>query len=335
MEMKAFMKVCGIIALALLGAGIVFTICGFIIGSPEEIAQGVERATDGKIALHLDPNDSNFGIMIGNYSISDLDGFLDSYVDDKIYDLDDSDVIYDGDAKIQKGDIEPYCLSCKGIENLEISAGGCNFSIVYSDDDDFWIEAKKVGKLQVDAKGDKLVVKSTRTGKVSGAEIKDTEIKLYVPQNIKFDQIKIDLGAGVLSSALLQAKSVAAKIGAGNVAIDGCVSDKMNVNVGAGDFYVYKMAVGELNCEVGMGNISLAGKLNKDAKIECSMGNVEVYLEQPEKEFNYKVEASMGNVNLGEESFAGLAKEKKVDNDADKTIQIQCAMGNVNLEFAE
>ena len=331
--MKTFMKVCGIIALILLGAGTVFTIMGFVFGGPGLIAEGVSKATGGRVAFDLDLDDGDYGIRVGDYSTNDIGNMLEAFMDNAVFSLGDKSDIFDANVEIETGNIEYHEMDFDGVDDLKINMEGCNFQIGISEDDKFYLEAEDIEEMQVYAKDDTLYVKSSRSGEVTGAMIKDSEIRLYIPENYSFDKVEIDLGAGFLHVEQIKAKKIEAKIGAGEVEIGGCNSDKLEINVGAGNFTVHDMEIGELNCEVGMGNVFLNGAISGDAKAECSMGNISLALENDITDFNYKLEASMGNITLDGKEYAGFASEKKIDNQASKTIKLQCNMGNIDVSF--
>lgn len=333
--MKTFMKTCGILALVLLGAGIVLTICGLTLGGPREIARSVEQVTNGNLSLDLDTSDGNYGITFGNYSVGDLKELLGSVFDSNVYEVNDFETVYDDNEKVLSGTIDRWQIEGEDIKKLKADIGGYHFIMLPSEDDHFWISAKEVNKMQAYTKGDALYLKATRKGTLSSNAIWNSVITLYVPAEYRFEKMELEMGAGVLNADALNAEKIALKIGAGEVTIEKCISDELQVDVGAGAFSINDMFLKKLNCEVGMGDIALNGSLLGDAKMECAMGNISMMLSNDEKDFNYKLEAAMGNIDLGEQSYSGLAKEKEIDNGASRTLKLQCSMGNISVNFSD
>lgn len=336
--MKSFMKICGIIALILFGAGVAFTVIGVTIGGPTLINEGISAATDGRLGIHMDYSNGDFGLTVGDYSTDDISRFLDSVMGHGVINLGDKSTSYDLEesvASIENGSVEYHELACAGVEELKIHVEGCSLVIEKSSEDDFWLEAKDVEMLQAYAKGDTLYLTSTCTGKVTTSMIKDAVITLYIPQGYYFDRVEIDLGAGEVEAEEIFAKELTAKIGAGKVVIDQCDADKLDINVGAGDFEVDDVQTDELKCEVGMGNISLSGTINGDAKAECIMGNISLKLSNAETDFDYKLEAYEGNITLGGKEHSKLVSEEKIDNDASQKMKLKCSMGNIDVSFEE
>ena len=331
--MKSFMKICGIAALILLGAGMVFTIMGFVFGGPALIAEGVSRATGGRVQFDLGLDDGDYGIRVGDYSTNDIGNLLDSIFDNATFNMGGKSNNFDTDEKVETGCVEYHEVDFYGVDDFKIDVEGCTLLIKYSDDDRFYLEAENIEEMQAYAKGDTLYVKSSRSGKVTGSMIRESVITLYLPEGYTFDKAEINMGAGFLSVEQLIAKEVEAKIGAGEVDLSTCDCDKLDINVGAGDFSIHDMQIGELKCVVGMGNITLNGTISEDAKAECSMGNISLNLANEVTDFDYKLEASVGNITLDGEQYAGLASEKKIDHQAEHTMKLQCAMGNIDVSF--
>ena len=42
-----------------------------------------------------------------------------------------------------------------------------------------------------------------------------------------------------------------------------------------------------------------------------------------------------GDVTIGNESFGGIAGEREIDNNASADINVECAMGSVEITFTE
>lgn len=330
--MKGFIKGCLITALVLLGAGVALTISGVFLTDKEQVAKSVETVTGGRVTVDLDPSDGTFGITAGDYSTDDLKNALGSILDNKIYDLNDYGTVYEAYEETLSGDAN-LNFEKEGVSKLKLDVGGCTLQVLTAEDDNFSVKANHVDKLQSYVKGNTLYLKSTRSGKVSGQDIKRSEIILYVPDDFSFEEADVEVGAGLMNFADLRAKKTSIDLGAGQVIIGKCTSEDLSVKVGAGDLTIHEMNVKELNCEVGVGNLELTGELKGNAKAKCSMGNVTLNLSNKPSDFNYKLESSMGNIDLGSEKYSGLAAEKKIDNDAPYTVKLECSMGNIDVNF--
>ena len=188
-------------------------------------------------------------------------------------------------------------------------------------------------KLQAYVDGDTLHLVSTKNGSITGSDIKKTEIILYVPADFAFDKAKLDLGAGALKAETIVAKKIEFKLGAGDVEVKTLDCDDLELKVGAGSVRIKDASVGKAKSEVGAGSIEINGSIDGDAEFSCAAGNIDITLTNDYNDFDYKVDCSAGNVQLGDKKYTGLNKSAKIDNDAKNDMEIKCKAGNVKVVF--
>jgi len=317
--MKGFMKVCGAAALIMCIAGIILAVLAGSIRGRSAINDVVESVTGGKVHINFE-DWWGWGVQ-----------FADS-VDDSKFDLGDSDM-FDREREILKGDIDKYNLG-SDIRDMEIEVGGCRFTTKNSDDGNFYLEAEKATKFQGYVKGKTLHIKSV-TSSVRLNDLGDCRITLYIPEGFSFDEAEIEMGAGVLETGGLNAKKVSLDVGAGQITVRGISASEAELSVGVGQIELYDMNVDDLSAEVGMGELVAEGEIGSHADIECAMGNVELGIKGHQDDFNYKLSGSMGNLDLGEESYSGFSQSKRIDNGAAKNMDVDCSMGNISIRFTE
>lgn len=316
-NMKKFMKGCAITALCLIVIGFTFaTVAGTVRGRTT-IQNVVESVTGGRIRFDLDDLFDEWGLNVFDnidYSVGDNIGFNRYY-------------------STLSGTIDKYSLG-SDINELDIEVGACSFTTKTSTDDNFYIEVKNAGKFQGYVEDATLYIKSSVTGKRWGIS-NTNEIIIYIPEGAYFDNADIEVGAGMLEFDGLTADRANLEVGAGQITLSDMQVNDLKASVGMGQITLKEMSVENLDAEVGMGQLSAEGLITGDASIECSMGNVILKLEGSQQDFNYELSKAMGNVTLGKESSSGFASERYVDNNSDKTMDIECAMGNVTIRFTE
>ena len=332
--MKGFIKGCGIVVLFLLGAGLALTIAGCALGGPQQITNVVRDVTDGKVNINLDPSGDNWGINIGGVSSDDVKDALKGIMDNKIYDMDDFGSLFNNGKETLSGDVEKYRIDASDIEKLRLDIGGCELTIKESEDDDFWAEAKNVQKFQTYVDGNTLrVVNTSKEKNLTGLNIKNMKITLYVPSDFVCEKAEVELGAGILLSEGFVAKKAEFKIGAGELKLGSMDCDDVEIEVGAGNVEIARANLDKLEVKIGAGNMSLEGSIHKDAKVKCSLGNINLKLKNAFDDFDYRVECAAGNINLNGKQYTGLAKEEKIDNEADQDMKLECAAGNIEVMF--
>ena len=321
--MKRFMKGCAITAL-------IFVVLGLILGIAAGNARGriaiedtVEAITGGRVRLQLGGFDSLR--EAGDDLMDQLEG-------QGFYDIEDAVPFVDG-YDILEGDVERYALN-GNIRNLDIEIGGCVLYLEQSPDEGFYLEAKNAKKLQGYVEGDTLYVKALRNGNISiWNDIKNCKITLYVPWGVYFDSADLSVGGGQILIDELNAGELFLEAGAGEITAENLQADTLEMNVGAGNIELYEFETRSLYGEVGVGFLFLQGNVTEYGDIQCSMGSVEMYLEMKERDYNYAVECGMGSVEIGNRAYSGLSREQYVDNGAARRLDVNCAMGSVEIYF--
>lgn len=314
--MRKFMKGCAITALILLVLGVGLAVVAGAVTGTATVSEVLEAVTHGKVHVNLGAVD-DWGVFVGEE-------------DEVLYDISES-MIFDGLYDILKGDVERYSLE-GDVRELNLEVGGCVLFLEESDDSGFYVEATNTGKFQCYVKGGTLYVKSTRSAK-HWDDIKKCEITLYIPKDYSFDSVEISFGAGLLESGSLVTEKAEVEVGAGQITLDSLRASKCSIEVGAGNIEISDMNVNKLEAEVGVGQLTAEGSILEKADIECAMGNVELVLNGSEEDFDYNLQAAMGNINIGGASYSGVGYEKELDNHADKKMAIECSMGNVGIYF--
>lgn len=320
--MGKFMKGCAITALILVVLGLAMVVTGGTVVGTDTVKEMVSQITDGNLHINLG-GEEGFGIFF------DEDALFGTEIN---YDISEN-MIFENGYEIWHGDVEKHAVG-SNVQGLNIEAAGCQFLLRESGDSQFHIEAEETGKLQCYIKNEVLYVKATRDVD-DWDDFDDCEIILYIPADYSLGKTEIELGAGLLEMDVLIADEIDLEVGAGQITANYLRADKCNVEVGMGEILIDDMHVTNVNAEVGMGHLEMKGTVSGDINGECAMGAMELYLTGREEAFNYTIKAAMGNVSLDGQDYSGLAQDKVVKNDADKEITLECAMGNIQLEFEE
>ena len=353
--MKKFMKGCAITALIMIVLGIVMAAAAGTVRGSEVIAQVVERATGGKVHANLGLGmfkNGSWGIFV-----DDDDWDNDDWDDD---DWDDDDWDYSGSghhgedasrsslpgtgqSASESGSLNSSRDSGSAagtgeftpeqVRELDIEVGGCSFEILPSETGLFYLESQGAGNVRFYLEGDELHVESWNTKVVSGPWTES--IQLYVPENCVSREINGELGAGELSLSNLEADEVSLEVGAGAIQAERLYARETDVSVGVGRLELYDMDTQILEGEVGMGELAVSGDIDRSGKLECSMGNLNIKLDGDEKDFNYRLEAEAGTIDLNGSRYSGFSRERRIDNGAAKDLEIECSVGNVSVQFTE
>ena len=344
--MKKFMIGCAYTAVVLIVIGMVMGTVASRIKGRTTIEDVVESVTGGRVKIGLDPF-SSWGIQVGENDfigwMNDMD-FPDENVwleeTDFLEHIDEPDFLehiddigFDSRYSILRGNVDRYSLG-SDIRELNFEVGACAFTTKVSPDENFYLEANYAGKFQGYVEDNTLYIRSSSSVK-RWDDLNGCQITFYIPESVYFDSADIEVGAGRLSFDRLQADKVELAVGAGQITLNDLMAEELEVSVGLGQIKLKEVNVGELDAEVGLGDFTLSGTLDGDADMTCSMGNVSLRLEGSQRDFNYELSKALGNVTLGNSGSSGFSSQKYIDNNASKTIGIDCAMGNVSVQFVQ
>lgn len=123
-----------------------------------------------------------------------------------------------------------------------------------------------------------------------------------------------------------------AKVGIGALYIEDIDILDMEIDASAGEAKVTDVSVNSLDAKAGAGEIVFSGSIRGEADVECTVGRVELILKNAKEEYDYELKCGLGEVNIGEEEF-GPSVNKKIYNQAGKTIEAECGLGEITIDF--
>lgn len=146
----------------------------------------------------------------------------------------------------------------------------------------------------------------------------DEELNLmvYLPEK-GYGELKIELGAGQFEAQELKAEEI-------------------EIQMGAGECEIQRIEAGkEAKLQVGAGRIWLGAFSGKKLSGECAAGEMDIWLEGGYEDYNYDIACAAGEILLDGESRTGLVYREKIDNKADKKVELNCAIGTVQINFLD
>lgn len=304
-NMKKFMKGCAWTALILIVVGFVLVFTAGSVKGAEEIRDVVDKVTDGRVRVDFTE--------------------LFAMEESAKYEIDEN-MIFDDAFEIFNGDINKN-FAGETVCKLDVEVGGCQFRIKESAEDYFRVAAEGTRKFQGYVAGETLFIKGTmKTGDHS-------EIILYVPKDFVFERMDMELGAGAMDLGDIRAEKLDLEVGAGQITA-GCLAvEELLVSAGMGEIIIEDIQTQKLDAAVGMGNLQAKGMVTEKVSVECAMGNINLRLEGMETDYDYEIACGMGSVTIGENTYNGLDNEKSVNNAADRKMDVECAVGNVEIQF--
>ena len=224
------------------------------------------------------------------------------YLDDGFY-ID----IHRGSNSVKHSDMEILEFDIQDVRKVEMELAASEVEIRNVDASEKHLSVSTNGKYEIYTKEGVLHIEKER-----GTE--DDQLILEVPANMVFESVEISAGASVIQIDYLETKEFDAEIGAGEMIVNDLQADQTELEIGAGEVIIDYANV--QTCEISVG-----------------MGNAEICLAGEEEDYNYEIDCAAGNIDIGNESFGGIASEKIINYHADADIKIECGMGNVTIGF--
>lgn len=298
--MKKLTRFLGVMIAILFLGGIVLVIIGWQMVGWQGMGQMVSEVSKGKVSFE------------DGVKIEFLDKFEAVLDKNALFHIGDRDMFTDG-KEVWKGDVEKTKVASDSVTDWNLELGGCEFVMKPSEDDSYYVEYRGKGKSQAYTKGDELFVKVLNSSSIDFAK-EENCFTLYVPAKVELEKVEIELGAGKASVSDIYAEDVKIQVGAGELILEDAEFEKVKV-------------------EVGAGKCTITGDVTDEIKAECAMGSLELKLKGEEEDFDYDIEAVSGSISVDNKEYSGLAKEKEIDNDADKKMELECAMGSIEVRF--
>ncbi len=212
-----------------------------------------------------------------------------------IYDI-DTEEWFEEDQITYSGKSEYTKISTGTVSRLNIQTAGCQVTILPTDEEDFYCSFNNMKKVQIYQENEQLIIKAVRDT-VLKEEKEKTFLNLYIPQSQELELAEMELGAGSMQVETLKAQNV-------------------DISVEAGNF-----VMNSLDAE----NIT----------IDCAVGNLQLIMVGDVKDYNYELQCMAGNIVLDGEKHTGINEGMVIGNGAEKTMKLNCAVGNMEIGFVE
>lgn len=188
-----------------------------------------------------------------------------------------------------------------GIESLKLDIGVAKCTFIPSDSEEWKVIGYDVpARFRCRQRGKTLDI-SCRQAFWSFLNFRNSEpeLEIWVPQSQLIKEVQIDAGVGDLKAT-------------------------------EGVLWCERL---EIDC--GVGDCDIRADIEKNADIEGGVGHVQLELIGQEQEFDYEIDCGVGSATIGEKHYSELGNEIKLDNDAGRTIKIDCGVGSVEVQFEE
>lgn len=213
--------------------------------------------------------------------------------------------------------VSPNGSTGHDITSIRISAGAC--TAVIEPGREFNLRTEGYGEDEVVSKvedGTWIVHDRAKNHLFSGRNtLFKRKMWITVPENMSFDFVELNIGAGVIKA-------------------EGIRANHSVLNVGAGQMKLKRFISNDSKIRCGMGEITIKGALYGPCDMDCGMGSITAYIEKPEH-YGYRASVGVGEIKIGNSQIGGLGGSQSVNEGDPNFYKISCSMGSVQLRFKE
>lgn len=264
----------------------------------------------------------------------------------------------DGGNDIGEDKKEKTAYSASDVRELDIECGGNDLVIQESEDDYIWI-ARDSGTNPVsyrlqDGTFELYSKKNFRLWSSWWWNNPKRTVYLYLPKGMVLESIDLEIGAGEMDSVALEANEINVEVDAGTAVIKSLYGKEVEINVNAGGLEVGDVTARELSAQTGAGSLVIRnftaedaslsasagsleaeGAVGRNADIECGAGSIQMTLQGAETDYDYDLECSMGEIRIGGSTYSGLSDEKTLRNGGKGVLNVECSVGDIEIEFTD
>lgn len=160
----------------------------------------------------------------------------------------------------------------------------------------------------------------------------DSEIIIYIPEDMQFEEVNIETGAGKINIEDLYTQNLDISLGAGETNIKHLVvTDNTNIDGGAGKFTIESGKIHNLDFDMGVGETTILSEITGDNEIDSGVGNLKINVIGNREDYRVKVSKGIGSIKVnGEET----ASEQVIGNGKHE-IDIDGGVGSIAIDFNE
>ncbi len=158
------------------------------------------------------------------------------------------------------------------------------------------------------------------------------EIIITVPKGFKAETFDINVGAGDVRIASIDAVQGEISVDAGRLTADRIRMDKESqYRVGAGEMVLEDVELNGMSLKCDVGRVKVEGILLGENDISCDVGNIELDLKGDVRDYSYDISSDIGKVTIDRESYH--SEKKLIENETGNSLLLDCGIGNITVDF--
>lgn len=232
------------------------------------------------------------------------------------------------------------------LSGLDFNLALCELDIKSHDKDYIILEAENAkDTFHCSTDSDVLVLEDDRSAPVTGRSMDNAlRLKLYLPQK-QMKDVNIIVGVGDVDIDRIDSESFILENGVGNLKIKSLETEQLSLSLGVADCRIESLSASK-KCSIDAATCDLTLEYfeGPHLDLDCAAGDVSVTAKGRAKDYNYTLGCGAGDIHLnfpnpdGSHSHGehnGLGDHMDVNHHAEQTLNIDCALGDLELNFTE
>lgn len=155
---------------------------------------------------------------------------------------------------------------------------------------------------------------------------------VYIPENLKFEQVKINADAGKIHIENLNTEKLNLELGAGATEIENLiVTYNCKINSGAGKVSISSGKINDLKLDMGIGKFEISSEITGNNKVNAGIGNLNLDIKGIRENYTLKANKGIGNIKIDKKEIS----EDAVYGSGENAIKIEGGIGNIDVNFSE
>lgn len=155
---------------------------------------------------------------------------------------------------------------------------------------------------------------------------------VYIPENLKFEQVKINADAGKIHIENLNTEKLNLELGAGETEIENLiVTYNCKINSGAGKVSISSGKINDLKLDMGIGKFEISSEITGNSKVNAGIGNLNLDIKGIRENYTLKANKGIGNIKIDKKEIS----EDAIYGSGENAIKIEGGIGNIDVNFSE
>lgn len=152
---------------------------------------------------------------------------------------------------------------------------------------------------------------------------------IYIPQELEFEKVEIDTGAGKVDVEALQTEKLKFNLGAGETIIQNVVANEADIDTGAGKLTIENGKLNDLDFDMGVGETNIKTELTGKNKIDTGIGSLKLNLLGNKEDYKIKLSKGLGDIKIDGKS----ASNDETIGSGENYIDIDGGIGEIKVDF--